>query len=173
MCVCLSLSISLSLSSCRKPKSQEGNKSFVPEPRESSVFWVFRDSYAYEHFMHVNIFPYHGYITISHLLKVCKQTEKGSTWSDGRQRLIARGTQGNLVVGTPWWWWSRSDFFWIWNSKYLSNKHICVLFQSFDINILNLSQNLNIEFKILFLLGWVKSFAVCILCDRSSSNRGR
>ena len=33
--VCLSLS-------CRKPKSQEGNKSFVPEPRESSVFRVFR-----------------------------------------------------------------------------------------------------------------------------------
>ena len=34
--VCVSLS--LSLSSCRKPKSQEGNNSFVPEPRESSVF---------------------------------------------------------------------------------------------------------------------------------------
>ena len=28
----------VSLSSCWKPKSQEGNKSFVPEPRESSVF---------------------------------------------------------------------------------------------------------------------------------------
>ena len=26
---------------CRKPKRQEGNKSFVPEPRESSVFRVF------------------------------------------------------------------------------------------------------------------------------------
>ena len=34
----------VSLSSCRKPKSQEGNKSFVPEPRESSVF---QDSYAF------------------------------------------------------------------------------------------------------------------------------
>ena len=31
----------VSLSSCRKPKSQEGNKSFVPEPREPSVFRVF------------------------------------------------------------------------------------------------------------------------------------
>ena len=32
----------LSLSSCRKPKLKEGNKSFVPEPRRSSVFCVFR-----------------------------------------------------------------------------------------------------------------------------------
>ena len=31
-----------SLSSCWKPKRQEGNKSFVPEPRKSSVFRVFR-----------------------------------------------------------------------------------------------------------------------------------
>ena len=31
----------VSLSSCRKPKSQEGNKSFVPESRKSSVFRVF------------------------------------------------------------------------------------------------------------------------------------
>ena len=38
-----------SLSSCRKPKSQEDNKSFVPEPRESSVF---RESYARERFIH-------------------------------------------------------------------------------------------------------------------------
>ena len=41
--------VSLSLSSCWKPKSQEGNKSFVPEPRESSVF---RDSYACERLTH-------------------------------------------------------------------------------------------------------------------------
>ena len=34
--------VSLSLSACQIPKSQEGNKSFVPEPRESSVFSVFR-----------------------------------------------------------------------------------------------------------------------------------
>ena len=40
-----------------KPKSQEGNKSFVPEQRKSSVFCVFQDSYAYVHFM----YPYHGY----------------------------------------------------------------------------------------------------------------
>ena len=38
----------LSLFLCRKPKLKEGNKSFVPEPRESSVFRVFfSDSYAY------------------------------------------------------------------------------------------------------------------------------
>ena len=41
-----------SLSSCRKPKSQEGNKSFVPEPRESSVF---RDSHAYKYFTYMYI----------------------------------------------------------------------------------------------------------------------
>ena len=43
-----------------KPKSQEGNKSFVPEQRESSVFRVFRDSYAYEHFT----YPYISRIRI-------------------------------------------------------------------------------------------------------------
>ena len=32
----------VSLSSCRKPKLKEGNKSFVSEPRESSVFRVYR-----------------------------------------------------------------------------------------------------------------------------------
>ena len=32
----------VSLSSCRKPKLKEGNKSFVPVPKESSVFRVFR-----------------------------------------------------------------------------------------------------------------------------------
>ena len=32
----------VSLSSCRKTKSQEGHKHFVPEQRESSVFCVFR-----------------------------------------------------------------------------------------------------------------------------------
>ena len=44
----------------KKPKSQEGNKSFVPEQRKSSVFHVFRDSYAYvyERFTH----PYIMYI---------------------------------------------------------------------------------------------------------------
>ena len=46
----------VSISSCRKPKSQEGNKSFIPEPRESSVFRVFRDSYAYERFTYIYIF---------------------------------------------------------------------------------------------------------------------
>ena len=51
-------SLSLSLSLCRKPKLKEGNKSFVSEPRKSSVFRVFSDSYAYEHyerFIHPNI----------------------------------------------------------------------------------------------------------------------
>ena len=43
----------LSLSSCRKPKSQEGNKSFVPEQRESSS--VSRDSYACERFIYLYI----------------------------------------------------------------------------------------------------------------------
>ena len=38
----------VSLSSCRKPKSQEGKKSFLPEQRESSS--VSRDSYACERF---------------------------------------------------------------------------------------------------------------------------
>ena len=52
----LSLSLSLSLSSCRKPKLKEGNKSFVPEPRESSVFRVFSDYYAYEHSMNICTF---------------------------------------------------------------------------------------------------------------------
>ena len=32
----------LYISSCRKPKLKEGNKSFVSEPKESSVFPVFR-----------------------------------------------------------------------------------------------------------------------------------
>ena len=44
------------LSSCRKPESQEGNKSFVPEQRKSSVF---RDSYASEYFT----YPY-SYIAV-------------------------------------------------------------------------------------------------------------
>ena len=51
--LCVSLSLSLSLSSCRKPKLKDGNKSFVPETRESSVFPVFSDSYAYEQSMNV------------------------------------------------------------------------------------------------------------------------
>ena len=45
----------VSLFSCWKPKSQKGNKSFVPEPRESSVFRVFRDSYACECFTYLYI----------------------------------------------------------------------------------------------------------------------
>ena len=63
----------VSLSPCvEKPKSQEGNKSFVPEPRDSSVFRVF-----FGLSMHVNVlrirkfsrsvhftYSYHGYITI-------------------------------------------------------------------------------------------------------------
>ena len=32
-----------------KPKLKEGNKSFVPEPRESSVFRIFRDSICIFH----------------------------------------------------------------------------------------------------------------------------
>ena len=52
--------VCLSLSSCRKPKSQEGNKSFVPEPRESSVF---RDSYASECLTH----PYICILYSSHI----------------------------------------------------------------------------------------------------------
>ena len=42
----------VSLSSCWKPKSQEGNKCFVPELK--NVVSVFRDSYAYERF-HISI----------------------------------------------------------------------------------------------------------------------
>ena len=54
----------VSLSSCLKPKSQEGNKSFIPKPRESSVF---RDSYACERFtyQYICIFVYYGYISNS------------------------------------------------------------------------------------------------------------
>ena len=57
--------VSLSLSSCGKPKSQEGNKSFVPEPRELSVSIVFSDSYVCERFYIFVYFTYsyHGYIT--------------------------------------------------------------------------------------------------------------
>ena len=42
----------------KKPKSQEGSKSFVPEQRESSVFRVFRDSYerfTYPYISHIRI----------------------------------------------------------------------------------------------------------------------
>ena len=60
----------VSLSSCWKPKSQEGNKSFVPELKKVvSVSSVFRIP------MHMNIlqipifvyfvYPYHGYATLS------------------------------------------------------------------------------------------------------------
>ena len=42
------------LSSCRKPKLKEGNKSFVPEPRETpQCFECFSDFYAYENSMNV------------------------------------------------------------------------------------------------------------------------
>ena len=79
-----------SLCSCWKPKSQEGNKSFVPEPRESSVFRVFfgflcvwRFYEHYEHFIHILSvlparyddddddtyihfrYPYHSYVTVA------------------------------------------------------------------------------------------------------------
>ena len=48
-CVCLS--------SCWKPKSQEGNKSFVPELKKVvSVSSVFSDSYACERFTYIRIF---------------------------------------------------------------------------------------------------------------------
>ena len=55
----------VSLSSCRKPNLKEGNKSFVPVPRESSVFRVFRIPtrisilWTYVHFTYL----YHGYVT--------------------------------------------------------------------------------------------------------------
>ena len=53
----------VSLSSCRKPKSQEGHKSFVSEPRESSVFHVSRDSIC---IFHIFIpWSYLEYVTIS------------------------------------------------------------------------------------------------------------
>ena len=45
-----------------KPKSQEGNKSFVPEQRESSVFRVF---YRSEYFT----YPYILYIRILNMLQ--------------------------------------------------------------------------------------------------------
>ena len=56
----------VSLSSCWKPKSHEGNKSFVPEPRESSVF---RDSYSCDRLTH----PYTCilYISHNHILWMC------------------------------------------------------------------------------------------------------
>ena len=57
----------VSLSSCWKPKSQEGNKSFVPEPRESSVF---RDSYACERSTYQNVFQirtFHIFILLNRL----------------------------------------------------------------------------------------------------------
>ena len=53
------------LSPCvKKTKSQKCNKSFVPEPRELSVFW---DSYAYECFtymyiLHIRLFAYFTYL---------------------------------------------------------------------------------------------------------------
>ena len=43
---------------CEKPKSQEGNKSLVPEPRELSVFRVFFGLCTF------HIFVDYGYITI-------------------------------------------------------------------------------------------------------------
>ena len=80
----------VSLSSCRKPKSQEGNKSFVSEPRESSLFWVFfgflcvRIFYACEHLT----FVHYGYITYwlrlcltpYQLLEPCLRTKSYGTW---------------------------------------------------------------------------------------------
>ena len=66
----------VSLSSCRKSKLKEGNKSFVPEPRESSVFRVFRIPmrmnilWTYVHFT----YTYHGYVIRSNnwkYLAVC------------------------------------------------------------------------------------------------------
>ena len=45
--------------SVEKTKSQEGNKSFVPEQRKSSVFRVFRDSYAYERSTYLYILRNH------------------------------------------------------------------------------------------------------------------
>ena len=58
------------LSSCWKPKSQERNKSlernksFLPEPRESSVFRVFFGFLRFYISVHFT-YPYHGYITTS------------------------------------------------------------------------------------------------------------
>ena len=48
--------VSLSLSSCWKPKTQEGNKSFVTELKK--VVSVSRDSYVCEYFMHYERFTY-------------------------------------------------------------------------------------------------------------------
>ena len=45
-----------------KPKSQEGNKSFLPELKKIvSVSGVFRDSYAYERF-YISVYFTHLYI---------------------------------------------------------------------------------------------------------------
>ena len=62
-----------SLSSCWKPKSQGGNKSFVPEQRKSSVFRVFRDFYVCERFtdpyiLRICIFEHFTYPYISHIV---------------------------------------------------------------------------------------------------------
>ena len=56
----------VSLSWCWKSKYQEGNKSFVPEQRKSSVFRVLRDSYACERFTDRYILHIHMHVYISH-----------------------------------------------------------------------------------------------------------
>ena len=56
----------VSLPSCRKPKNQEGNKSFVSELKK--VVSVFRDSYASEHFM----YSYNAYVYITFVENISK-----------------------------------------------------------------------------------------------------
>ena len=53
----------VSLSSCRKSKLKEDNKSFVPEPRELSVFRVFRIPMRMN-IMNVFTYPYISRINI-------------------------------------------------------------------------------------------------------------
>ena len=68
----------VSLSSCRKPKSQEGNKSFVPEPRESSVFrgiaiYVYFYTSVYLYILYIRILWLYYNLTVF-IYEICLQT---------------------------------------------------------------------------------------------------
>ena len=98
----------VSLSPCvKKPKLKEGNKSFVPEVRESSVFrvcfgflcvWTFYEDY--ERFMNTCTF----HISVSWLCY--KYTDCIST--EGQELLI------NVLI----WWWGSSNARALGNAEY-------------------------------------------------------
>ena len=71
-----------------KPKLKEGNKSFVPEPRESSVFRVFFGFLCvwtfyvyYERFMRLYISPIHILVPLSWLCYTLLMTLRKEYWS--------------------------------------------------------------------------------------------